>query len=43
MNKLILESEHIEKLNQILDEIQQQKEKQNQGVIQVRKEFHLIQ
>jgi uncharacterized membrane protein YukC len=43
MNNLVDESEDLQRLNQILDEIQQQNEKQNQGIIQLRKELHLIQ
>jgi DNA repair exonuclease SbcCD ATPase subunit len=43
MNKDILDSEHLQKLNQILDGIQQQNEKQNQGIIQLRKELQLVQ
>jgi hypothetical protein len=43
MSKLILESEHLQKLNQIIDDIQNQNERQNQGIIQLRKELQLIQ
>jgi hypothetical protein len=43
MSKNILKSEHFQKLYQILDKIQHYNEKQNQQIVQIRKELLLIQ